>query len=176
MSDDERVRPSRIRVGRMQEAHLEDLVRIETGAAGMYAELGFDGATVSPRTFREIGGLARNHSVWVAEADYVAAGYVAWRDEEPGVAYIEELSVDPALHRFGIGRKLIERVIEEANELKIPSIVVRAFSQAPWAAGFYAALSFRALDDTAPPKTREWLERKLSGQPWLRPGEVVLYR
>lgn len=176
-AEDERVRPTRLRVGRMQDVELDDLVRIERATVAMYHALGMDGAAVSARTLGEIGALPQSHSVWVAEADYVAAGYLAWRDEAPGVGYIEELSVDPALHRFGIGTKLFEKAREEAAEAKMAALVLKMFTEATWAAGFYAKLGFEPLDgaSSAPTKALEWLGRKLEGQPWLRPGELVLF-
>jgi len=80
MSDD-RIRPKRIRLSRLQESQVEALVQVEQACSAMYHDIGFDAAEVPVRTFADIAHLPRYHNVYVAEADHEVAGYVAWRDE-----------------------------------------------------------------------------------------------
>ena len=175
MTDDERQRPKRVRFTKLQEAQVADLVRLEHATAGMYHEIGFDTAEVPPRAANDISGLPHRHSVIVAEADHVVAGYAAWRDEAPGVAYVEELGVHPDFQRFGIGKALIDELRGQARDYRITEIVLRMWQRAEWAAAFYKKLGFEPIDDSAPLKVRSWFEAKNEGRPMLRPGELALW-
>ncbi len=175
MSDEDRHPPERVRFTKLQEAQLPDLVRLEQATAAMYHEIGFDAAEVPPRSVSDIHGLVHRHSVIVAEADHIVAGYAAFRDEAPGVAYIEELGVAPDYQRFGIGRALVGRIRDEARELGLSDVVLRMWDRATWAKAFYAKLGFRVIDESAPERVRAWFEDRNAGRPMLRPGEVALF-
>lgn len=175
MSDDDRTPPERVRISGLQEVQLPDLVALEQATTAMYHDIGFDAAEVPPRTTSELVSLTRNHNVRVAEADRVVAGYVAWRDDAPGVAFIQELSVHPDFQRFGIATKLLERVRDEARDLKLHEIVVKCWDRATWARRFYAKTGFQPIDDAAPAKVRGWRDERSQGRPLTRPGEVALW-
>lgn len=172
---DERTPPTRIRVSGLQEAHLPALAELEQLATAMYHEQGFDAAEVPVRSVADITRLTRDHNVRVAEADHEVAGYTAWRDEAPGVAYVEELSVHPDFHRFGVGSRLMEAIRDEARELGLKQVVLRCWAKAPWAMGFYERMGFVAIDDGAPAKVLEWKEEHSQGRPLTRPGELVMW-
>jgi len=173
---DERIQPQRIRITRLQEAQTEALIEVERACSGMYHEIGFDAAEVPVRTYADIAHLPRYHNVYVAEADHEVAGYVAWRDESPGVAYIEELSVHPQFQRFGIGSKLLATVEEDAVRAGLADVVVKKFEKASWAAAFYAHHGFAEVDAGASAKARGWVEERSGGRPLTRPGEVVIWK
>ncbi len=176
MSDDDRKPPSKIRVTKLQEAQVASLLTVEAACTEMYYELGFDAAEVPPRSEQDFYRLPRDHAVRVVEADDEAVGYAAWRDEAPGVAYLEELSVHPAFQRFGLATKLLGRVFEEARESDFGELVLRTWDRAAWAKAFYEKAGFRPVDDSAPPKVRDWLALKTDGgRPFLRPGERALW-
>jgi len=174
MSEDEpREPPNKIRYSKLQEVQLTALAKLDRETAEMYYAVGFDAAEVPTRSYGDIASLGRTHSVHVAEADYVVAGYAAWRDESPGVGVIDEMSVHPTFQRFGIGRGLYERIEAEARELSLKEIVVKVWGRADWAVRFYAALGFTRIDERAPERVSTWLEERSSGQPFLRPGEAA---
>jgi amino-acid N-acetyltransferase len=174
--DAERPPPQRIRVTGLQEAQLEALVELERACTEMYYDIGFDGAEVPARGLSDIVGLTRDHEVKVAEADHVVAGYMAFRDESPGVAYLEEISVHPEYQRFGVGARLLEALWEGARESHLGHVVCRAWEKAAWAMAFYEKAGFKRLGDDAPSKVLRWRdERAESGRPLTRPGEVVLW-
>lgn len=187
MNNDEtpRERPSRIRVTRLQEAQLPDLLEVERGATEMYYEAGFDAAEVPVRSLVDLVALTRDHEVLVAEADRTVAGYLAWRDEAPGVAYLEDLSVHPEQQRFGVATTLLDELCRNAREVRhatpegprpLEHLVARCWARATWARRFYERYGFRALDATAPADVRAWYEeRKAVGRPVTRPGEDVLW-
>ena len=173
---EQRTAPQRLRVTGLQEAQLPTLKRIDEACAAMYHAIGFDAAEVPARSTADIAALTKEHNVHVAEADDETAGYVAWRDEPPGVAYIEELNVDPELQRFGIGSRLVEAVAEDALSHGITHAVVRCWTKARWAADFYAQAGFVPFGDAAPEEVAGWKElRAGSGRALTRPGEVLLW-
>lgn len=178
MSDEERVAPTRVRLEKLQEVHVADLVKLDHAASDMYWQLGFDGAEVPAKTAGDFYRMPKGHAVRVAEADGDVAGYVAWRDEAPGVAFLAELAVHPSFQRFGIGKKLVGKVIEEAREHGFTELALRMSTKAEWAAKFYQALGFAPLDAaSAPPKLKEWWDEKTvdGDKPYLRPDERVLW-
>ena len=175
MTDEERTPPKRVRFTKLQEAQLPTIVRLEQETSAMYYEIGFDAAEVPARIASEISALPRQHSVIVAEADHEVAGYAAWRDEAPGVAYVEEIGVLPEYQRFGVGRLLIEKIREEAREYRIGEIVLKCWERASWAAAFYKRLGFVPIDEAAPQKVQTWFATKNDGRPLLRQGEQALW-
>lgn len=174
--NDDRIRPKRIRVTRLQEAQIEALVGVEQACSAMYHDIGFDAAEVPVRTFADIAHLPRYHNVYVAEADDEVAGYVAWRDESPGVAYIEELSVHPQFQRFGIASKLLETVEEDAVRAGLRDLIAKKVEKAVWAAVFYAHHGFAKVSDGASERATGWVEERSGGRPLTRPGEVVIWK
>lgn len=175
MADDERTPPRKVRMLKLEEIHVPILKKIDRACAEMYWELGFDAAEVPTRTTEEFYVMPKFHAVRVAEADYEVAGFAAWRDEAPGVVYVEEIAVAPEYQRFGIGRRLIERAWEETTE-SFREMVLRSWQKAEFAQKFYAKLGFKPIDDSAPQRVRDWLAEKTEGgRPFLKPGEVVLW-
>lgn len=173
---DDRTPPKRVRLEKLQEVHVSELLKIDRAAAEEYWALGFDAAEVPVRTNGELYRLPKQHAVRVAEADYVVAGFSAFRDESPGVAYLEEISVHPDYRRFGIGRRLIEQVFEEARAADLKELVLRRWDKADWAVAFYEKLGFKPIDDLAPERVKAWLAEKTEGgRPFLRPGESALW-
>lgn len=173
---DERTAPKRIRVTGLQEAQLPALVAMEQACTAMYHEIGVDAAEVPARTLSDIIALTRQHDVRVAEADEEVAGYLAWRDEAPGVAYVEELSVHPEHQRRGIATRLIAELEERARELGMEQIVLRSWERASWAQAFYKKAGFAPLGEDAPAKVRAWRsEQEAAERPLTRSGEVVLW-
>jgi N-acetylglutamate synthase-like GNAT family acetyltransferase len=173
---DDRTRPNRIRVTRLQEDQIDALIQVEQACSAMYHEIGFDAAEVPVRTFADIAHLPRHHNVYVAEADHVVAGYVAWRDESPGVAYIEELSVHPQFQRFGVGSKLLATVEEDAVNSGLGDVIAKKIERAMWATMFYAHHGFTQIGENASVRAKSWLEERSSGRPLARLGEVVIWK
>jgi N-acetylglutamate synthase-like GNAT family acetyltransferase len=172
---DERTPPKRIRVTGLQEAQMGAVVELDAACAAMYYELGFDGAEVPRRSAADLMALARGNRIHVAEADYVVAGYLAWHDEAPGVAYLAELSVHPDYQRFGVAGTLFDQLEAGARELRLHEVVVRCWEKASWAMGFYRSRGFAPIGASAPAKVLEWRKEHEVGRPLTRPGEVALW-
>lgn len=173
MSDDERPPPAKIRVTGLQEVHLHHLARIELACAAMYQEVGL---SVPPLNDVEIASLFRSLDLLVAEADHEVAGYLTWADEPPKVAVLHRLNVAPAQHRFGIGTRLLRELGENAQRAEIHSVVVRCWTQAPWAGSFLSALGFEPVSDDAPASVRQWRDQADERGELSEPGQQLLWR
>jgi amino-acid N-acetyltransferase len=176
-ADDDRTPPTHVRISKgLQETHLVELVRLDDRCAAMYHAIGFDAAEVPARSQADFVALSRHNSVRVAEADHAVAGFLAWHDEAPGVAYLVDAQVHPDFQRFGIASKLIEALRDEARSLGFEHVVVRCWERATWAMAFYRRQRFMGIDATAPAKVAAWKDERLaSGRPLTRPGEVALW-
>ena len=175
-STDDRTRPRRVRITGLQEQQLADLIALDHACAAQYHEIGFDAAEVPVRGAGDFSSLGRRNSVKVAEADHEVAGFMAWHDEAPGVAYLVDIQVHPDYQRFGVASALLDALREEARGHGFGHIVVRCWERAPWAMGFYKKQGFQRLDETAPEKVRGWQEEQAaSGRPVTRRGETLLW-
>lgn len=187
MTTDDRDPPQRVRMEKLQEIHVPDLKKVDAACAEQYWALGFDAAEVPVRTSGDFYRLPKSHAVWVAEADGQVAGFIAFRDESPGVGYIEDIAVHPELQRFGIGRRLIEKARLELAHLGFVEVVLKVKSRARWAVAFYEALGFHTLGDPSalgdpnapdvPERVAAWRAEKVDEEdrPYLRPGEDVMW-
>ena len=171
---DERIPPERVRLSGLQEAQLSALQGVEQACAA--AGLGAAAGQPPPRTLSEIVALTRDHDVYVVEADREVAGYLAWRDEPPGVACISQISVHPDLQRFGLGTRLLEHMQDRAWGYGIRYAVARVRQGASGAVAFFENAGFSPLGDDAPEKVRQWLEQQeAAGRPLAGTGQTVFW-
>ena len=144
--------------------------------SAMYLEAGFDGAEVPARSPADSRGLARKNSVRVAEANHVVAGFLAWHDESPGVAYLVDIQVHPEFQRFGIAADLLDALKDEARKLKLEQIVVRAGKRR---AGRWGSTAGSGSSRSTPPRPPRCRGGRRSTSPpasqLVRPGEVALW-
>ncbi|MEV1045557.1 GNAT family N-acetyltransferase [Streptomyces sp. NPDC049916] len=66
-------------------------------------------------------------------------------DPVDGALHIEQVSVDPAAARRGIGRTLIDRLAAPAAERGMRALTLTTFTDVPWNAPYYARIGFRVL-------------------------------
>ena len=168
---DERTPPKKIRVTKLQEAQLLDLQAIEARCAAMFYEAGLGEEQIHPRAENEIARLTRDHDLLVAEADHQPAGYLAWADQAPGVAWLPILMVAPDYQRFGIGTRLLRELGERAHGLGLEQVVTPCWDAAPWAIKFLAVRGFELIESPAqlPQKLREWVQNH--GSERVGPGQ-----
>lgn len=84
--------------------------------------------------------------LWVAEAGGEVAGY-AYAAMLDGNLHLEEVSVSREFGRRGIGRRLVESVIERARAEGRLAVTLTTFRDVPWNAPFYARLGFREVKE-----------------------------
>ncbi len=59
--------------------------------------------------------------------------------------YLDQISVDPAHGRQGLGAALIRRVFDDAGDRRRRSVTLSTFRDLPWNGPFYRTLGFREL-------------------------------
>lgn len=63
--------------------------------------------------------------------------------------HLEELDVHPDHGRRGLGRQLVQAVVEWAREAGYPAITLTTFRHLAWNAPFYRRLGFADMDQAA---------------------------
>ncbi|NEB57185.1 GNAT family N-acetyltransferase [Streptomyces griseus] len=86
---------------------------------------------------------------WVASDPLSATGdrplgYVL-ADPVDDALHIEQVSVDPAAARRGIGRELIAHLADSATARGMTALTLTTFTDVPWNAPYYARIGFRVL-------------------------------
>ena len=89
----------------------------------------------------------RQGHLWVALLDDVAVGFAHVELIEREAAHLEEIDVDPAHGRQGLGTRLVVQVCEWAAGNGSASVTLTTFRDVRWNLPFYARLGF----DIVPP-------------------------
>ncbi|MEU6391150.1 GNAT family N-acetyltransferase [Streptomyces sp. NPDC046939] len=131
-------------------ADLPRLQDIEVAAGAVFRPLGMDAiADDEPPTLAELERYRAAGHAWVAEsADGTVVAYLVGEPVD-GAFHIEQVTVDPAAARRGIGRALIEHAAEHARTLRLTGLTLTTFTEVPWNAPYYERLGFRRLDPDA---------------------------
>lgn len=125
------------------------MAAIERRAAERFREVGLDWVAELPpvpASILEAGRL--RDSLWVAERDGAPVGFLlaSVLDHE---LHIDELDVDPAHQRRGIGRALVEHACAVGIARGFPAVTLLTFLDVPWNAPFYARAGFIAIEPSA---------------------------
>ena len=104
----------------------------------------------------EVISVARHHDYLETEHSLlaVAAGQpVGFILTEPldDALFIAEIAVHQAWQHQGIGRMLLEQVIDGARQMAYPAVTLTTFRDVPWNAPFYTRLGFAMLDELTLP-------------------------
>jgi GNAT superfamily N-acetyltransferase len=141
-----------VEVRRPTRAQLLACEGIERRAGELFRTVGLD-AVADDEPF-PIDELVAG-DVWVAVEDGVVAGYVCSLVLD-GTTHVEQVTVDPAFARRGIGARLLDH-------LGGP-LTLTTFRDVPWNGPYYERLGFRPITELGP-ELREhvareaWLER-----------------
>ncbi|MEM7077986.1 MAG: GNAT family N-acetyltransferase [Pseudomonadota bacterium] len=134
--------PDQISYTQASDADLAHLPAIEAAAAQRFPRhlVPDPDATLSTEAFREAleAGL-----LLVASSAKTPVGFSVSRRIE-GYLHLEEVSVHPSYGRRGIGRRLVEMVIETARGEQLDGVTLTTFASIPWNAPFYRGLGFSA--------------------------------
>ena len=124
------------------------LQEIEVAAGQTFIEVGLDDvAAHAPSSLAALEEYRRHRRSWVAtdgEDRPVAFRLTSLVD---GNAHIDELSVHPTHGRRGIGRALIEHLVEQAGSEHLPAVTLTTFAAVPWNAPYYTRCGFHPMDD-----------------------------
>lgn len=164
--------PQRVRVTKLQELQINQVVAVDRACKESLHRAGISAADVPARGLAGIAKLTKLHNVLVAEADGVVAGYAAWRDESPGVAYLEEIHVEPELQRLGIGSRLLDAIREDVRSVGLPVLVTRCWAKGPGKA-FFTKAGLQPLDDSNE-RVALWRQEQEAAGALAKEGQVVL--
>jgi len=140
---------------------VEHLAGVELRAAALFSPDDLPRALADEatpvETFRAAQGEGR---LWVARAETGLPVGFALLEARGRDACLEELDVDPAYGRRGLGRRLVEAVRDAARERGHRRLVLTTFRDVPWNGPFYRRLGFTVVAESELDPGLEALRRK----------------
>lgn len=135
-----RVRPAR-------EADAAACRRIEIAADEMFRGLDLHDPDPDDTNLTDdvLAAAAREGRLWVAATKADEPVGFALATVLDGHGHLYELDVDPAHGRRGLGRRLIETVVNWASGEGFPHVTLTTYSDVPWNAPYYERCGFRTL-------------------------------
>jgi GNAT superfamily N-acetyltransferase len=133
-----------IRSARLQDGPV--LQEIERQSGQRFREVGLDFiADADPDSLELLAEYANGGRAWVCVDELGNAfGYVLV-DQVDGNAHIAQVSVRPEAQGRGLGRQLLDRVREWAEQSEKSSITLTTFRHVPWNRPLYEHLGFSVL-------------------------------
>jgi GNAT superfamily N-acetyltransferase len=136
----------------IRSAHAEELTllaQIERSAAILFLDTPYAFlVNAEPLSLDFVRQRFQAGQVWVAIApDNLVVGFAITREVDNTI-YLQEMDVDPAHGRRGIGSALVEAVCDWAQLHDYHGISLSTFRNLPWNAPFYSKLGFRMLDES----------------------------
>ncbi len=119
---------------------------IERRAGQAFRTVGMDAsADDDPFSDAELDAYTASGRAWVTtdETDNPTAYVLV--DLVDRMAHIEQVTVDPAHARQGLGALLIEHVSDWAREQRLDGLSLTTFVEVPWNAPYYERLGFRRV-------------------------------
>jgi ribosomal protein S18 acetylase RimI-like enzyme len=119
---------------------IEDLAGESFRAVGM-AEIADDD---EPSLMTLAGYQATGRAIVAVDGHDRPIAYVLF-DDLDGNVHIEQISVDPAYGRRGVGRALLDDVAALASASGVPAMTLTTFADVPWNAPYYERCGFRVM-------------------------------
>jgi GNAT superfamily N-acetyltransferase len=134
---------------RIEAAEAEDLPRltdVERAANRLFEERGVAGVGADDVTsLAELAEARAAGLLWVARSEGGEAVGFALLCLVDGQPHVEEIDVDPAYGRRGIGRALLETALAWARGAGHRAVTLTTFRDIPWNAPFYESAGFRPI-------------------------------
>ena len=158
-------------------AELGLVIEIEHRANRAFADHGLpEIADDAAGTAEELEAYRATGRAWVAVDERGLPIAYILTAEMDGALHIEQVSVDPAHARRGIGAELIEHVCDLAGADGRASVTLTTFRDIPWNAPYYARLGFRELaEDEWGPQLRALVAHERVAIPGDAP-RVAMFR
>ena len=157
----------------MRPADAIAIQQIETAAGELFRDIGMSDIADHPvPTIEVLAEYQRAGRSWVVvdDADLpIAFVLVKVIDDR---AHIEQISIDPAVARRGIGRELIDYVDAWAADRGLPALTLTTFRDVPWNGPYYERLGFTELtpDECGPDLAKLMTEEAAHG---LEPAQRI---
>ena len=138
--------PETVRIEPAQAGDLSKLAEVERAANRLFVERGVTGVTTEDVT--SLAELLEAHEaglLWVARragGEPIGFALLCFADGQP---HVEEIDVDPAYGRRGIGRALLQTTLSWARVAGHRAVTLTTFRDIPWNAPFYASAGFRSV-------------------------------
>ena len=121
---------------------------IERSAGELFRGIGMDDiANAEPPALAAYEEARMAGQLWVATCRGEVVGYVLALQLD-GQAHLEQLSVDPAHSRRGLGAALVGTVTAWASALGAPDVTLTTFRDVPWNGPYYERFGFEVVDET----------------------------
>ena len=88
--------------------------------------------------------------LFVACLDTTLVGFALVQRHNPYL-HLLEMSVDPVFGRRGVGRGLLNHVLDTGQQLAAQAVTLTTFEDIAWNAPFYASAGFTKIDESALP-------------------------
>lgn len=130
---------------------VEFLPAIEQAASELFAETPFASETDQGcLTTDYLSERQQAGMLWVAAIGSELAGF-AVVELIGSDAHLHELSVHPGHQRKGLGRRLVETVIDRARADRCERVTLSTYANIPWNAPFYRKIGFTELTHLTEP-------------------------
>jgi len=129
-------------------ARPQDLTRlpaIELAAARLLAGHAPESVLNETTSWDVLRKAQQEGRLWVALFEDVAVGFAHVDVIEPQAAHLEEIDVDPAHGRRGVGTKLVLQVCDWATRHGYASVTLTTFRDLSWNMPFYVRLGFEIV-------------------------------
>lgn len=126
---------------------IPDLVRIDLAAGKLFAGTGLlPEAELSDHVPEDVlaAAISAGHLHTVRDYKGRLAGF-ALTSVRRRALYLDQISVHPGHGRKGLGAALLARVMAEAKERGLKTVLLSTFRELPWNAPFYKRHGFRIL-------------------------------
>lgn len=121
---------------------------IERAAGQPFADIGMAFvADDEPPSIETLSEFANDGRAWVATDDNDRPVAYLLAEVVDGNAHLEQVSVHPDHARRGIGRTLLDHLVDWALQRQLPAITLTTYRDVPWNGPYYERCGFRYLTD-----------------------------
>lgn len=125
-----------------QAEQIPALPAIELAAAQLLRGYAPESALTETTDVRTFADAARDGRLWVASAGNTPVGFALVKMLARDLPHLEEIDVDPAHGRRGLGTALVKAVRECATDSGYVWLTLTTFRAVPWNLPFYARMGF----------------------------------
>ncbi|MBX9702893.1 MAG: GNAT family N-acetyltransferase [Silvanigrellaceae bacterium] len=130
----------------------QSLEEVERKALTSYELVGYKSSSWSITSLEKFKKQRDEGLLWVATIEEKSVGFAIAALYDGGCLHLEEFNVLPSFQGQGIGKQLLQMVIDEARLRSCPMITLRTFTTTPWAINIYKKFGFQMIPDDEHPR------------------------